>query len=88
MVTDDFIGILLLFGPFEIRVAGLREQLRMKAPPLGMTLHELREAFGEISQRAQALVAEKYQVLNQQVLPALNQAGIRLLRGACLAGSW
>ena len=67
---------------FEIRVAGLREQLRMKAPPLGMTLHELRAAFGEISQRAQALVAEKYQVLNQQVLPALNQAGIRLLRGA------
>jgi polyphosphate kinase len=28
---------------FEIRVAGLREQLRIKAPPPGTTLHELRE---------------------------------------------
>ena len=65
---------------FEIRVAGLREQLRAKAPAPGMTLHEIRVIFNRISEEAQTLVAEKYRTLNGQVLPALAAAGIRLLR--------
>ncbi|TMH04557.1 MAG: polyphosphate kinase 1 [Betaproteobacteria bacterium] len=65
---------------FEIRVAGLREQLRAKAPAPGMTLHEMRVIFTRISEEAQTLVAEKYRTLNGQVLPALAAAGIRLLR--------
>jgi polyphosphate kinase len=65
---------------FEIRVAGLREQLRAKAPAPGMTLHEMRAIFSRISEEAQTLVAEKYRTLNGQVLPALAAAGIRLLR--------
>jgi polyphosphate kinase len=65
---------------FEIRVAGLREQLRAKAPAPGMTLHEMRAIFSRISEEAQTLVAEKYRTLNEQVLPALAAAGIRLLR--------
>jgi polyphosphate kinase len=65
---------------FEIRVAGLREQLRLKAPLVGTTLQELRANLGEISQGAQALVAEMYAVLNRQILPALATAGIRMLR--------
>src|SRR5580765_7376443 len=67
---------------FEIRVAGLREQLRIKAPPPGTTLHDLRANFARMSEEAQALVAHKYRVLNQQVLPAMAAAGIRLLRHA------
>ena len=67
---------------FEVRVAGLREQLRIKAPPPGMTLHDLRVNFTRMSEEAQALVADKYRVLNQQVLPAMAAAGIRLLRDA------
>src|SRR5258705_11737558 len=67
---------------FEIRVAGLREQLRIKAPPPGITLHELRANFTHISGEAQTLVADKYRTLNQQVLPAMTAAGIRLLRHA------
>ena len=67
---------------FEVRVAGLREQLRIKAPPTGMTLHDLRVNFTRMSEEAQALVADKYRVLNQQVLPAMAAAGIRLLRDA------
>src|SRR5262249_35292431 len=43
---------------FEIRVAGVREQLRLKAPLVGTTLHELRTSIGEISSGAQALVAQ------------------------------
>src|SRR6266571_4387426 len=67
---------------FEIRVAGLREQLRIKAPPPGTTLHELRAAFSRICEEAHTLVNEKYRTLNQRILPALGAAGIRLLRRA------
>ncbi len=67
---------------FEIRVAGLREQLRAKSPAPGMTLHEMRAIFTRISEEAQTLVAEKYRTLNEQVLPAMSAAGIRLLRNA------
>jgi polyphosphate kinase len=67
---------------FEIRVAGLREQLRLKAPLVGTTLQELKASLGEISQGAQALVAEMYETLNRGILPALAAAGIRMLRHA------
>ncbi len=67
---------------FEIRVAGLREQLRAKAPAPGMTLHDMRTIFGRVGEEAQKLVAEKYRTLNEQLLPAMAAAGIRLLRNA------
>jgi polyphosphate kinase len=67
---------------FEIRVAGLREQLRLKAPLVGTTIHELRANIAEIGQGAQALVARMYGVLNEQILPALAAAGIPVLRHA------
>jgi len=67
---------------FEIRVAGLREQLRVKAPIVGTTLHELKTHIGEIGQGAQALVAAMYRTLNEQILPALTASGVRMLRSA------
>jgi polyphosphate kinase len=67
---------------FEIRIAGLREQLRLKAPLVGMTLQELRTNLVEISQGTQRLVGEMYGVLNGQILPALAAAGVRIVRGA------
>jgi polyphosphate kinase len=67
---------------FEIRVAGLREQLRLKAPLVGTTLHELKTHIGEIGQGAQELVAAMYRTLNEQILPALVASGVRMLRGA------
>jgi polyphosphate kinase len=67
---------------FEIRVAGLREQLRLKAPLVGTTIHELRANLTEIGQGTQALVAQTYAVLNQQILPGLAAAGIPVLRHA------
>src|SRR5438105_2810977 len=67
---------------FEIRVAGLREQLRVKAPMVGTTLHELKAHVGEIGQGAQALVAAMYRTLNEQILPALAASGVRMLRSA------
>jgi len=65
---------------FEIRVAGLKEQLRARMPPSGMTLHELRTSLIEIGEDSRALVADQYRVLNTQVLPALADRGIRLVR--------
>ncbi len=67
---------------FEIRVAGLREQLRLKAPLVGTSLQELRTNLVEISEGAQKLVAEMYGVLNGQILPALEAGGIRMLHHA------
>ena len=67
---------------FEIRVAGLREQLRAKAPASGITLPELRAVQNRIGEETQQLVAEQYRTLNEQVLPAMAVAGIRLLRHA------
>src|SRR5499427_3397235 len=45
---------------FEIRIAGLREQLRLKAPLVGTTIHELRTNLTEIGQGAQALASQMY----------------------------
>jgi polyphosphate kinase len=67
---------------FEIRIAGLREQLRVKAPPMGTTLHDLRTNYRQLSDESHAFVEKMYRVLNAQVLPALAATGIRLLRNA------
>jgi len=67
---------------FEIRVAGMREQLRVKAPPPGVTLHELRALSSRLCEQTHALVADIYRTLNDEVLPAMAGAGIRLLRHA------
>src|SRR4249920_3280030 len=40
---------------FEIRVAGLKEQLRAKMPPSGMTLAALRTLLADVSGAARAL---------------------------------
>jgi len=65
---------------FEIRMAGVKEQLRAKVPPPGTTLVELRDMSIRMADEARALVAQQYRVLNQQVLPALADAGVRLIR--------
>ncbi len=65
---------------FEIRVAGLREQLRAKVAPIGMTLTQAREVLTRVRDEARELIVEQYRALNQEVLPKLEAAGVRLLR--------
>src|SRR5215831_9662255 len=65
---------------FEIRMAGVKEQLRAKVPPPGMTLAELRDVSIRMGDEARALIAQQYRELNQEVLPALEEAGVRLIR--------
>ena len=69
---------------FEIRVAGLKQQLLAHAPPPGMTLPGLRALLAEVGEEAHRLVDEQYRVFNEEVLPALAHAGIRLMRRADL----
>ena len=65
---------------FEIRVAGLKEQLHARMPPTGYTLAATRRLLEEIGAEARALIAEQYRLLNEEVLPALAHAGVHLVR--------
>jgi len=54
---------------FEIRVAGLKEQLRAQLAPPGLTLPGLRALLGIITDETRMLVAEQYRLLNYAILP-------------------
>jgi polyphosphate kinase len=61
---------------FEIRVAGLKEQMHYRAPtvnPDGLTPHE---TFRLVVPRAQALVERMYRLFNDVILPALQEENI------------
>jgi polyphosphate kinase len=65
---------------FEIRVAGLKEQIKLGShvtdadglPPL--------ELFAQVMQESHQLIAEQYALLNDVILPALEQQGIAFIR--------
>ncbi len=64
---------------FEVRVSGLRQQVRVgvrSAGPDGMPAGELLRRISEV---AHGLVAEAYRLLGTQIMPALEAEGIRLL---------
>jgi polyphosphate kinase len=61
---------------FEIRVAGLKEQIKLGLPEPAPDGRAPGEVFDAVSREARALVAEQYQLLNQTVLPALAAQGI------------
>ncbi len=66
---------------FEIRVAGLKQQVRAGVPAFGKSLQEARALLAEVGGASRALIADQYRVLNDEVLPALAASGVRLLRG-------
>jgi len=65
---------------FEIRVAGIKEQIKLGVPTTGPDGRTPQEAFKLISDKAHHLVAEQYRLLNESVLPALARENIRFLR--------
>jgi polyphosphate kinase len=67
---------------FEVRVAGLKEQIAHGESPPGPDGLTAKEAFERVAAAAHALVAEQYRVLNEELIPALEAEGIRLLRRA------
>jgi polyphosphate kinase len=64
---------------FEIRVAGLKQQLHSRAPQGAMGLQAVRSLYEEVTAEARALMNDQYALLNEQILPGLASRGIRLL---------
>lgn len=69
---------------FEIRAAGLKEQVTYGVQQFQADGLTPQETLRRISVLAHELVAEQYRVLNDEVLPALAAEGIHLLR----RGTW
>ncbi len=69
---------------FEIRIAGLKEQVRLGISDTGRDGMTPKETLAVVTQAARELSASQYDLLNDVLLPALANAGIRFLR----RGTW
>ncbi len=67
---------------FEIRVAGLKEQLKLNSTARGPDGLTPRETFRKVAEEMHALVTRQYALLNDAMFPALAAEGIRFLRRA------
>ncbi|MBL8490953.1 MAG: polyphosphate kinase 1 [Rhodocyclaceae bacterium] len=65
---------------FEIRVAGLKEQLKLGSIAAGADGLPPQEVFRRVTLESHALIAEQYALLNDVILPALAGEGIVFLR--------
>jgi polyphosphate kinase len=65
---------------FEVRVAGLKEQIKADISTLSPDGLTPRQAYREVERVAHQLVAKQYQLLNETILPALAQEGVRFFR--------
>jgi polyphosphate kinase len=61
---------------FEIRVAGLKEQIKAGIKESGPDGRSPAEVYELVSAQAHALVGEKYRLLNSVLLPALGKQGV------------
>ena len=67
---------------FEIRVAGLKQQVAFKVGQVGPDGITPQDALARISAVAHQLVAEQYRLLNDVVLRELEAQGVRILKRA------
>ena len=65
---------------FEIRVSGLKHRLEISAAPAGPDNLSIPDALRTIAEQTTELVAEQYRVLNDELIPALRDHGIRFVR--------
>lgn len=65
---------------FEIRAAGLKEQIKLGGHTTGVDGLLPQEVFRRVTVEAHQLIAEQYDLLNQVILPALAAEGIAFLR--------
>ena len=64
---------------FEIRVAGVKEQMHYRSPTLNPDGLTPQETFRLVAPLAQALVERMYRMFNDVILPALKQENIHFL---------
>ena len=65
---------------FEIRAAGIKEQIKLGSSTRSTDGKTAKEVFRLLSDEAHAIVAEQYDLFNDDVLPRLAEEGIRFLR--------
>ncbi len=65
---------------FEIRVAGLKEQVKLGITDPGADGKTPREILAMVTREARDLVSKQYELLNDVLLPELAETGVRFLR--------
>jgi polyphosphate kinase len=65
---------------FEIRVAGLRQQIKYGRETLGSDGMMPEEVLGEISRVAHEYIQEQYQILNEVLIPEMERENIHFVR--------
>lgn len=65
---------------FEIRVAELKETIRVNLSGTGPDGMSPLEVFAAVNRVAHELVERQYRLLNEKILPELDKAGVRFLR--------
>jgi polyphosphate kinase len=65
---------------FEIRVAGVKEQIKLNVPSTGSDGRSPRGLLQDICHEAHDLVRDQYELLNESILPELAAQNIRFLR--------
>ena len=65
---------------FEVRVAGLKEQIKYNSAQAGADGMTPKQVFALVSAEAHELIEHQYQILNDLVLPRLAEQDIRFLR--------
>src|SRR6185436_17760720 len=69
---------------FEIRVSGLKEQIKLGAAATAPDGMKPLEVFRQVAARAQGIVERQYRLFNEEILPGLAKERIRFLR----RGEW
>jgi polyphosphate kinase len=67
---------------FEIRVAGLKEQIKLNSNNRGADGLNAKATFRLVSEEVQTIVATQYALLNDALFPAMAKEGIHFLRRA------
>jgi len=65
---------------FEIRVAGLKEQIKLGSRVSDNDGLLPQEVFRRVGLQSHALIAEQYTLLNDEILPALREQGVVIFR--------
>src|SRR3954471_2319893 len=65
---------------FEIRVSGLKEQIKLGAAASGPDGLTPLQVFRQVAAKCQGIVEQQYRLLNDEILPSLAKERIRFLR--------
>jgi polyphosphate kinase len=65
---------------FEVRVAGLQAEIEAGSAPIYPDQMRADQVYRQVAREAHELVSRQYQLLNEEILPGLEQAGIRFQR--------